>query len=334
MANCCRCEDNGTMSKVQRQTVFAQGMRRSGTTIVFDLMLEDGRFDCFYEPLAPTKPAFGGGSAMRAKTDLFENVRAARKQYLDKNPNLLARCPKFTEHNFLNYGAPRLAALEFEPELPRYCRDYVAHLTQSAPYTFLKFTRMHSKAFCLKDIEPDAKFIHILRDPRHVVASYLFGKQSKFRSSFEDRRDFFTRVSSMSRWSSREFSDFILSYEDKDYGEPFEDFLRILLVWKYKFETTFRQASEAFGDNYFLLRHEDLLEQPESTIEHLYEFLGIEQNLRVLDWARSNLRSPSEPYAHRDEKWQIAFGKLDMWDALERSGYAQRLLDEGVIRES
>lgn len=322
------------MDEVQRTTVFAQGMRRSGTTIVFDLMLEDGRFDCFYEPLAATKPAFGGGSAMRAKTDLFENVRAARVQFLDENPKLLARCPKFIEHNYLNYGAPRLAALEFEPELPQYCRDYVSHLTKSAPYTFLKFTRMHSKVYCLKDIEPNSKFIHILRDPRHVVASYLFGKQSKFRSSFEDRGDFFTRVSSMSRWSSREFSDFILSYEGKDYGEPFEDFLRVLLIWKYKFETTYRQAVEAFGDNYYLLRHEDLLEQPDNTIGRLYGFLGVEPSSRVLDWAHSNLRSPSKPYAHQDVNWQTAFDRLNMWDALKGSGYAQRLLDEGVIRAS
>lgn len=310
------------MGEEQRRTVFAQGMRRSGTTIVYDLMLEDGRFDCFYEPLAATKPTFGGGSAMRASMDLFENTRAARARYVAANPELLARCPKFVEHNFLNYGAPRLAALEFEPELPRYARDYVAFLARSAPFTFLKFTRMHSKVFCLKEIEPGAKFIHILRDPRHVTASYLFGKESKARAGFEKAEDFFTRVSDVSRWSSREFSDFILAYEGRDDGAPIPDFLRILLVWKYKFETTYRQATEAFGDNYLLLRHEDLLARPEETIRGLYRFLDVAPSQAVLDWAAASLRKPSLPYAHDDRNWQAAFDRLGMETALRQSGYA------------
>ena len=126
------------------QVVFAQGMRRSGTTIVFDLMLEDARFECFYEPLAATRPALGGGSGMRAEVDLFDNVRRQRDIFLERNPMLLERFPDFRERNFLNYGAPRLAALEFEPELPDFCRRYISQLCKAAPRTFIKFTRMHS----------------------------------------------------------------------------------------------------------------------------------------------------------------------------------------------
>ncbi len=309
------------MGEAQRRVVFAQGMRRSGTTIVFDLMLEDSRFDCFYEPFAASKPTFGGGSAMRESTDLFENIRAARAEFARKNPELLARCPKFLEYNFLNYGAPRNAALEFEPELPRYAREYVSHLTHSAPFTFLKFTRMHSKVYCLKEIEPAAKFVHILRDPRHVTTSYLFGKNARFRARFEERGDFFTRVSSTSRWSSREFSDFLLSHEYLASDTPFEDFLRILLIWKYKFETTHRQAQAAFGEDYFLLRHEDLLASPEQTIDRLYNHLDLAPSAAVLDWSRSHLRRPSRPFAHGDKNWQAAFDRLRMWDVLEQAGY-------------
>ena len=38
--------------------VFIQGMRRNGTTILFDLFCEDDLYDCYYEPLAAAvKPA-------------------------------------------------------------------------------------------------------------------------------------------------------------------------------------------------------------------------------------------------------------------------------------
>lgn len=306
-------------------TVFAQGMRRNGTTIVFDLMLEDGSFDCFYEPLAATRPSFGGGSAMREQFDLFENVRAERAKYVNANTQLLEKCPEFLTHNYLNYGAPRLAALEFEPELPDYCKNYIDHLTKVSSSTFIKFTRMHSKVHTLKEIDPNAKFIHILRDPRHVTASYQFGKEAKFRERYEKRGDFFTRVSDKTSWSSRDFSDFLINYHKVDVAEPFEDYLRILLIWKYKFLNTYRDGRRVFGDNYFLLRHEDLLEEPEQTIAQLYSFLERIPSLKVMTWAKANLRSPSDPYRKLDYHWKAAFDRLEMWPALHASGYAQRL---------
>ena len=45
--------------------VFVQGMRRSGTTILYDLLYEDPLLTCFYEPLASARPAVGGGSGVR-----------------------------------------------------------------------------------------------------------------------------------------------------------------------------------------------------------------------------------------------------------------------------
>ena len=39
--------------------IFAQGMRRSGTTILFDLFWGDRRFRCWYEPLNRARSAKG-----------------------------------------------------------------------------------------------------------------------------------------------------------------------------------------------------------------------------------------------------------------------------------
>jgi hypothetical protein len=51
-------------------TILIQGMRRSGTTILYDAMLEDPDLHCFYEPLRENTETPGGGSNAR-ETDPF-----------------------------------------------------------------------------------------------------------------------------------------------------------------------------------------------------------------------------------------------------------------------
>ena len=93
--------------------VFIQGLRRSGTTFLFDIFLEDDRFACHYEPFARALASVGGGSGVH-DADLFESVRAKRASFLDRYPEWSSRCPDFSALNFLNYGAPRLPELEFD----------------------------------------------------------------------------------------------------------------------------------------------------------------------------------------------------------------------------
>jgi hypothetical protein len=304
-----------------RLVVYAQGMRRSGTTILFDLMLEEGSFECFYEPLAQAKEAFGGGSGAHLEKDLFVTLRRAREDFLKAYPHWLERCPNFRELNYLNYGAPRLAQLEFEPDLPGYCKEYISFLSNTSNRTFLKFTRMHSKVDCLKAIEPKSKFIHIVRDPRHVTCSYLFGKNAKNKARFPDADIFFSRVSDSSSWSSKAFSDFILALKDYTHVGLIEDFKRILLIWRYKFEMTHSAALRCYGDNYLLFRHEDLLERPQQTLDRLEAFLGIQLNKKITSWVTANLRPPSKPVYADDRRWQSAFENLNMVKALQQAGY-------------
>lgn len=306
-------------------TVFAQGMRRSGTTVLFDLVLEDGRFTCFYEPLAAAKPTFGGGSGIHRETDLFEPVRAVRERFLVENPHWLQRYPEFRDLNLFNYGAPRSVALEFEPDLPDYCKGYIGLLCNSASNTFIKFTRMHAKVACLKEIAPDAKLIHVVRDPRQVTASYLFGKNQKNRARFRDSEHFFTRVSDASAWSSRLFSDFILSLPRYRGITNCEDFQRILLIWKYKFERTHTAGLACFGPAYLLVQHEELLADPAATLERIGDFIGHPFKPETKNWALRNLRKPVPPFAEENPRWRQAFERLGMEDALFAAGYGDLL---------
>lgn len=295
--------------------VFIQGMRRSGTTIVFDVLWEDGSFDCYYEPLAAARKKAVGGGSEEHSVDFFDKIRHCRTEFM-------AQYRRLESTDLLNYGAPRQAELEFEPDLPDYCREYIRFMISRSENTMIKFTRMYCKVRVLWEIDPDAKFIHIVRDPRSVAASYLFGKYQKNKHLFHNEKAFFGRKSNKSSWSSFPFSEIILNTPEYAHLKGCEDFIRILILWKYKFWKTHEVGKVLFGKNYLLLRHEDLLHAPRETLKRLYDFLGRELPQPVVDWALGRVRSNHSRYAPDNKDWRKAFKRLDMDEELSIAGYS------------
>jgi REP element-mobilizing transposase RayT len=306
--------------------VFIQGMRRSGTTIVFDVLWEDGSFDCYYEPLAQARnKAIGGGSGEHS-VDLFDKIKSSRAAFM-------AQYPKLESVDLLNYGAPRQAELEFEPELPDYCREYINFIISQSEHTVIKFTRMYCKVHVLWEIDPNAKFIHVVRDPRSVTTSYLFGKHRKNRYLFPNERVFFRRKSSRSSWSSFRFSEFILKTPEYSSLKACEDFVRILVLWKYKFRKTHDAGRELFGKNYLLLRHEDLISSQPETIRSLYDFMERPLPLHVIHWAGKHVRRSYPCYAPDHPRWREAFRRLNMKKELELAGYDDSVREPGMEKD-
>jgi hypothetical protein len=294
--------------------IFVQGMRRSGTTIVFDIFWQDSGLDCYYEPLAKAQQhAEGGGSGVTG-IDYFEKVRNIRELFRQQYPQL-----KSTD--LLNYGAPRQPELEFNTDLPDYVRDYIKLMTAQSDNTMIKFTRMFNKVKVLHEIDPAAKFIHVVRDPRAVTASHMFGKKQKYKSLFPFEMVFFGLRSHRSPWSSYPFSEFLLNTQEYSHLKGCRDFMRILLIWKYIFINTYNAGKKLYGDNYYLLRHEDLQKDPENTLRMLYEHINRPLPKNVHDWAVSNVRKNKPPYAHESRRWLEAFKKLEMHEVLALAGY-------------
>jgi len=293
--------------------IFIQGMRRSGTTVFFDLFWEDGRFDCYYEPFAAAKTTSGGGSGAHS-VDFFEKVRSIREGFI-------ANFDLKIDPGLLNYGAPRAAALEFEADLPDYAKEYIRFIISQAADTLVKFTRMHSKVKILHEVDPTAKLIHVVRDPRAVTTSYLFGKNQRNRHKFPNEEAFFGRASTRSSWSSYAFSEYLLDTPEYSGVKGCKDFERILIIWKYKVMQTHLEGARLFGKNYSIIHHEDLLFESEKTIRKLYSLFSKNLPQAVLDWGAKNIRPQMNCYSPTNKNWRKAFDKIDLWESLELTGY-------------
>jgi len=291
-------------------------MRRSGTTIVYDALLEDPELDSWYEPLREQKVTVGGGSGAR-EIDAFARTRATREEFRDRHyPSL--------DLDEFNWGGPRLPDAELEPDLPQHCRDFLRSLLDRAPHSAIKETRLSHKVDAVADLSPEAAFVHVVRDPRAVAASVVLGRGRRRLKKIGGPDEFFAQRSDRKLWSARRLSELLL--ERPDYaaiGRDPTDLARVLLVWRDNFVATRRDAERRFGDRYLLLRNEDLRSNPADALEGVYSVLGRELPEPVAAWARENVREPEELYASEDPRWSVALAEAGAGEVLAEAGYRE-----------
>lgn len=294
-------------------TLILQGMRRSGTTIVYDALAQDPSLTLWYEPLAAAvKPAVGGGSGAR-EVDPFEGVRAARAEFLAARG--------LSDPTPLNLGGPRDAALEFDREFPPLVADYLRFLLDRPDPVAAKFTRIYAKVPAVATLFPAAGFVHLVRDPRAVVASYLFGKGRKNEPQAGPPDVFFSRRSERTAWSSYPISEFVRrEYRAEGLPEP-TDLERVLLVWRFTYERVRLDAARAYGERAIQLRHEDYCADPACELARIYALDGRTSPAEVVSWAKANVRPPGPIHAAGDRRWREAFERMGMVGLVEEAGY-------------
>ncbi|MEZ5155654.1 MAG: sulfotransferase [Solirubrobacterales bacterium] len=296
------------------QAILMQGMRRSGTTILYDALLEDPELHCFYEPLREDTETPGGGSGAR-ETDPFAETRRLRLEYRDRE------WPGLDIAEF-NLGGPGNPEAEIGPELPEHCAGFLRTLLSRDEQVMIKETRFYDKLAAIRGIAPgETVLIHVVRDPRAVAASMMMGKNRS--RAYGSADEFFAEREKRKLWSSRQLSRILLQRPEYSRVRRPANFERILLVWKHTFESTWRDGRELFGDRYVLLRNEELRADPVAAIARVYEAAGRPTPPEVAQWARGKVKDPEVPFAATDPRWSEAFAKLGMAPALREAGYPQ-----------
>jgi hypothetical protein len=302
---------------------FVQGMRRSGTTILYDAVLEDRDLRCFYEPLREQKVSVGGGSGARAG-DAFGETGALREEFRRE------RYPRLAIDEF-NWGGPRRARLEVDAGLPEHCMEWLRALLATAPAVAIKETRLYSKVPELARLDPAAALVHVVRDPRAVAASIVLGRGRRQveELSLATPDHFFADRSDRKLWSCRPISQQVIRRGLASGADPAaladpSNVLRVLLVWRLTFERTLRDGRERFGERYRLVRNEDLRSDPAAALAGVYSVLGRELPAGVSAWAAANVREPEPVYAADDPRWgeELRSAGIDA-ELLAEAGYSR-----------
>jgi len=301
------------------------GMRRSGTTILYDALGEDPGLRCFYEPLREDDETIGGGSGAR-DTDVFAETRAARDRYrAERNPELPIE--------LFNWGGPRAPELELDAELPAHVEGLLAELIGAAPDVAIKETRLHHKLGAVANLDPEGTVVHLVRDPRAVTASTLLGRRRRT-DIYPDADTFFTARTGRRLWSSRRISEELLArHTTVELPADIPDFLRPLIVWKSAFETTAGDGARLFGDRYVQVRLEDLRADPRRELERIYTAGDRALPEPVAEWAAAHIRRDAPAHLADDPRWARAARRVGMQGELERAGYAEILELEGPGEE-
>jgi hypothetical protein len=299
--------------------LFVQGMRRSGTTILYDALLEDRELRSFYEPLREQKVSVGGGSGARSE-DAFGETGALREEFRRE------RYPRLDISEF-NWGGPRKARLEVDAGLPEHAMEWLRHLLGLAPAVAIKETRFYSKVPELAQLDPDAALVHVVRDPRAVAASIVLGRGRRQEAMLPDADAFFADRSDRKLWSCRPISRRLIKRglaqgaDPAALGDP-SNVLRVLLVWRLTFERTFGEGRRLFGESYRLVRNEDLRSDPARALGDVYSALRREVPEEVTAWAAANVREPEPVYADGDPRWAEELSRAGIDDSmLAAAGY-------------
>ena len=297
--------------------LFVCGLRRSGTTIVFDALSEDPDLRCFYEPLREDAETIGGGSGAR-DVDVFAETRELRERYrAEHHPELPI--------DLFNWGGPRDPVLELEPELPAHVSGLLANLLAQAPDVAIKETRLHHKVGALAELDPNAAIVQVVRDPRSVTASMLLGRRRRT-DIYPDADTFFTARTGRRLWSSRRISEELIARQRSlELPADIPDFLRPLIVWRAAFETSDADARRLFGDRYVLVRLEDLRVDPARELGRIYATAGRDAPGAVVEWAQANVRRDAPIHLAGDPRWAQAARLLELEKPLERAGYTEIL---------
>jgi hypothetical protein len=218
--------------------IFIVGCGRSGTTLLRVMLNKHSQIHI------PEETWFF--------PNLDEELRSGK---LERDPKFIAkRILELNPHHF-----PDLDILDLENTINGLDLSDISELVASVN---IHYALKHNKAIwgdktpgyvmhldLIKKLYPNAKVIHLIRDPRDVVPSllkyYSVGPQTK-------------------RWSTT------------------------IAYWKTHVEQGMMDGPKYFGNNYLEIRYEDLVQDSKVVLESIFSFLNLDYEAKILEYKVSS----------------------------------------------
>lgn len=302
-------------TEIDKAPIFILGHWRSGTTLLHELLVTDARFasPSTFQCFAPSHFLLSGPLMVR-----FGGFLLPERRPMD---NMAAgwQLPQEDEFALMNLGAPtpylRIAFPQTQPKLLEYLNmgdvsDEDRKAWRSKFLWFLKVLTFHNsgKQLVLKSpphtgriselvaMFPDAKFIHLTRDPCKLYAS------------------------TQRLWKSL---DSVQALHAPANDEAIGEYVQECLTTMYsRFEESRREVDP---DRIVDVRYEDLVAEPMETVRSLYERLELGDFSEVEPELKERLAKHGEYQVNRHPaNEELRSQVLDMWsDYAERYGYAE-----------
>ncbi|MFG6099696.1 sulfotransferase [Leptothoe sp. ISB3NOV94-8A] len=119
---------------------------------------------------------------------------------------------------------------------------------------------------------PDAQFIHIIRDGRDAALSHSKKPWLQAASANSDKRE-------SSGYRHGPYARFWVEPERVKEFESTSDIHRCIWAWRRHVSSILEQAQALPADQYYELRYEDLVSQPQQAAQKLLNYLGIESSV-------------------------------------------------------
>ncbi len=283
------------------KVIFISGLRRSGTTILSDILTEFKKVRLFYEPFGNNHAPGGGGSGLN-KIDVAKNTRFAKESFLKNHDNISI--------DYLNRGAPKNHILEIEnKELDDIETSFlrsIIHGSDKVP--LLKFTRAAFLTSQLYNIAKNALFLHVIREPRSWVSAHLTCS-NKNHKILKNSKLFFNKDNGFNWWSMESIAnDFVRANNYSLWKKP--GYYKLLYIW-HSFNKKIQEDGEMlFKDNYVKVPLENFITDYKYTVQIVGEFIESKNINSVCSFAKKVLvKSKSIPFEDHSY-WNSAFREI------------------------
>lgn len=274
------------------RTILLLALRRSGTTLLFNLFSQNPQYTCFDEPF--------NKQLADLPRDHRKQVRRDFIRVYNKDPG---------EFRKLFAPVPRQEELSGQLSVPQ--KAYLRYLCAHEP-AFFDITRCHGKLADLKDIAPDAVLVHLYRNPRAFVTSHLLPSEPAALQALKlwlYRKTFFTRSWGFNTWGMSE----LLQHPHRSVAEEFHQRANVRLPpagsaaaslllahWLGCFRRMESEGRLLFQDRFISVCFDTFCQTPAAVLKHIYE----RANAPMPAHDFSIIRRPASPYRGGSPQWR------------------------------